>query len=906
MNKPAPLLATAPAAAPAAALATDADGILRILLVEDLPQDADLICHALRRAGIGFITRQVDSESALREALAVFQPDIVLSDFNLPGFDGIAALEIVRAASPVLPFIFVSGMIGEDRAITVLKQGATDYVLKSNLSRLAPSVTRAIAEAANETARMQAEERLRSNESRLRDIIETTQDWIWELDADGRFTFCSGAVRRILGYEPEELIGRSFVELLHPDDEWRWPMLLPPLAEDDAAAEPAGISGVNARWLHKDGTFRWLERSAIVRQHAELLLGYRGTDRDITLRMQQETHIARLNRIHSLLSSVNAVVAKAGDRDKMLQETCRLAVERGGYLRVIIALATTPGSPSLRPLAWRSSLQDPLRTLAYSLAGAQADGSRSLAGEAMTTLQPAVCDDLRDERAVPIRHRQDLCDIGVRAMAVLPMLVDGRPIGAIVFEASESDVFDAAELELLGDIATDVGFALQYFEKDEAIQFLSRFDSLTHLAKRELFCDRLARSISATQESSAFAVLAIDLDHIGFVNDSYGREIGDQLLRATAARLKARIGDSERIAHLGGGTFAVSLFGTEAIEPGLSQARESIRGIFNDPFDVGSREIDVSVRSGLAIYPKDASGSLQLLQHAEAALRRAKEQGINDFEFTASINAQIAERMLLSQKLHRALDLNQFVIHYQPILNLDTGRIVGAEALLRWNDPERGIVMPDKFIPQLEQSGQIIQVGSWVLEQSARDRREIHAEGLGDLRFAVNISPLQLHQAEFVPHLVAIAFQDGATESRLEVEITESMLMQDLEGSIEKLKALRDLGVHISIDDFGTGYSSLALLARLPIDALKIDRSFVRNLADDPAAMTVVSTVINLARSFRLDTVAEGVETEEQLKLLRLMKCDYGQGWLFGKAVPLAELKTMLGTSPAGPQRRLI
>jgi diguanylate cyclase (GGDEF)-like protein len=600
------------------------------------------------------------------------------------------------------------------------------------------------------------------------------------------------------------------------------------------------------------------------------------------------------------------VVAKAGDRDKMLQEICRLAVERGGYLRVIIALPATAGSLSLRPLAWRSSLQDPLRTLAYSLAGAHADGSRSLASEAMTSRQPAVCDDLRDEQATPVRHRHDLCDVGVRAMAVLPMLVDGRPIGAIVFEAPEPDVFDAAELELLGDIATDVGFALQYFEKDEAIQFLSRFDSLTHLAKRELFCDRIARAISAGHAPGAHAVLAIDLDHIGFVNDSYGRDIGDQLLRATAGRLKARIGDSERVAHLGGGTFAISLCGDEAVEPGLSQARDAIRGIFNDPFDVGSREIDVSLRSGLAIYPKDASSPLQLLQHAEAALRRAKEAGVNDFEYTASINAQLAERMLLSQKLHRALDLKQFVIHYQPIVDLFNGRITGAEALLRWNDPERGLVPPDKFISLLEQSGQIIPVGNWVLDQAARDRREIHEAGLGDLRIAVNISPLQLHQPDFVPHLVAIAFQDGADEPKLEVEITESMLMQDVEGSIEKLKALRDLGIRISIDDFGTGYSSLSLLSRLPIDTLKIDRSFVQNLADDPRAMTVVSTVINLARSFRLDTVAEGVETEEQLKLLRLMKADFGQGWLFGKAVPLAELKSMLGTSHTGVYRKLI
>ena len=877
---------------------------IRALLIEDMPSDAELMLRALRREGLDILAERVDSEAQLHAALAHFSPDIVLSDFNLPGFDGMRALEILHVERPLLPFLFVSGTIGEDKAIEALKCGATDYVLKSNLSRLGSAVTRALAEAATEAARVQAEQRLRANERRLRDIVETSQDWIWEMDGDLRYTFCSGAVRRILGYEAEELLGRRFVELLHPDDQPRWAQLLPQRPTGEEAGDEQGIAGVNARWLHKDGTHRWLERSAILRQRNGALLGYRGTERDLTQRMQHEVHIARLNRIHSLLSSVNAVVAKAGDRTKMLQEVCRLAVERGGYLRVIIALPVAPPSVALRPLAWKSALPDPVRTLAYPLAGVQGPDSVSLADQAMTRLEPAVCDDLRDEQALPIRHRQDLFESGVRAMAVLPMLVDGKAIGAITFESPEPDVFDAAELELLGDVATDVGFALQYFEKDEAVQFLSRFDSLTHLAKRELFCDRMARTIGMTADGGA-AVIVLDVGQIGFVNDTLGRDIGEQLLRAVAGRLKARLGDSDRVAHLGEGTFAVSLFGREAAEPTLFQAREAIRGIFNDPFDVGGQEIDVFVRTGTAVYPKDAEGPLQLVQNAEAALRRAKEDGVNDLDYTAAINTELAQRLLTGQKLNRALDLRQFLIHYQPMIDLDSGRVVGAEALLRWNDPDRGIVPPTQFIPLLEQSGQIVSVGSWVLEQASRDRQAIRDAGLGDLRLAVNISPLQLYQPEFVPHLVAVAFSEGVRESRLEVEITESMLMQDLEGSIEKLAALRDMGVKVSIDDFGTGYSSLSLLARLPIDTLKIDRSFISNLADNPASMTVVSTIISLARSFRLQTVAEGVESEEQLKLLRLMKCDIGQGFLFGKPMPLAELMSMLDTRSSAVLRKL-
>jgi EAL domain-containing protein (putative c-di-GMP-specific phosphodiesterase class I) len=254
--------------------------------------------------------------------------------------------------------------------------------------------------------------------------------------------------------------------------------------------------------------------------------------------------------------------------------------------------------------------------------------------------------------------------------------------------------------------------------------------------------------------------------------------------------------------------------------------------------------------------------------------------------------------MLTGQRLHRALAQSQFLLHYQPIVELETQTIVGAEALLRWRDPERGLVPPGDFIPLLEQSGQIVDVGQWVLEQVSRDSRQLGRHRARRLHLAVNISPLQLCRDDFVERLLQVAMEVDGHDAQLEVEITESMLMQDLEDSIAKLADLRAAGVRVSIDDFGTGYSSLAMLARLPIDCLKIDRSFISPLTDDPASMTVVSTVIGLARSFRLSSIGEGVETDEQLKMLRLMKCDLGQGYLFGRPAPLAELLDLLGQPP--------
>ncbi len=453
---------------------------------------------------------------------------------------------------------------------------------------------------------------------------------------------------------------------------------------------------------------------------------------------------------------------------------------------------------------------------------------------------------------VAIRHGAELYGLGVRAIAVLPMVIENKAIGTLTFEAAESDVFDAEEMALLSDVAADVGFSMQYFQQEDAVHFLSWFDPLTQLARRELFCERLGRILESTPADAAAAVLIVDLERIGFINDTLGRETGDQLLRAAAQRLKTQLGNPDRLAHLGAGVYAVAFSGLDGAVADIESAREQVRGVFDKPFVLGEREIDVSVRTGLAHFPKDGDSAQVLLQNAEAALRHAKEAELGDFEYTVTINSQLAERMLVGQKLNRALDQRQFLLYYQPLVDVSTGRIVSAEALLRWADPDRGLVPPGQFIAMLEQTGQIIEVGQWVFEQVARDSTRIRNAGVEGLRIGVNISALQLRRSDFVDRIIETVTDAEQGNPGLEIEITESMLMQDLDISIEKLGLLRNAGIRISIDDFGTGYSSLALLARLPIDCLKIDRSFINRLAEDPASMTVVSTIIGLARSFRL------------------------------------------------------
>jgi diguanylate cyclase (GGDEF)-like protein/PAS domain S-box-containing protein len=864
---------------------------IKILLVEDQEVDAELIARALKRAGAVLETRRVDTQAGLRTQLQDFRPDIVLSDFTLPGFGGLEALEVVREHDAQLPFVFVSGTLGEDRAIDALKRGATDYVLKSSLGRLPSAVMRALDEAANHRARIAAEKEVRRNAGRLRDIVESSQDWIWELDLDTVFTFSNSAVQAILGLSPEAVLGRTFASLLDPVDHVHASRLLPDLARGEHA-----VRGRRARWVRVDGKLRWLESSATVALHGGQLVGYRGNLRDVTRQLEHEAHIARLNRVQVLLSSVNAAVARVHDEGGLLQEICRLAVERGGYARAIVALQDAPGAEP-RPVAWNSSLTGGIETLPLPLGLRSGREEISLAATALRTGKPAHADDLEArEGAARVRHQGALRELGVRALAVLPLIAEPRPLGVLSLESREPTVFDAEELALLVQVAAEISRSLQHFAREERLHFLSWYDPLTQLARRELFCERLALLCGGAESSAA--VVAVDVEGIGMVNDSLGRETGDELLRVVSSRLRTRLGNADRLAHLGGGTFAVALAGADAEGPGLVQARMQLREVFAETFNVGEREIDLQVRTGVARYPQDANTATDLVQNAETALRRAKATSLDDYEYTVTLNEQLARSMLIGQRLHRALAQSQFLLHYQPIVELETQTIVGAEALLRWRDPERGLVPPGDFIPLLEQSGQIVDVGQWVLEQVARDSRQLGRHRARRLHLAVNISPLQLCRDDFVERLLQVAMEVDGHDAQLEVEITESMLMQDLEDSIAKLADLRAAGIRVSIDDFGTGYSSLAMLARLPIDCLKIDRSFISPLTDDPASMTVVSTVIGLARSFRLNSVGEGVETDEQLKMLRLMKCDLGQGYLFGRPAPLAELLDLLGQPP--------
>jgi PAS domain S-box-containing protein/diguanylate cyclase (GGDEF)-like protein len=852
---------------------------LRLVLVEDLEADAELVAWHLAKGGLDCAIHRVQTESAFTSALRNVKPNIILSDFSLPQFDGLAALAIAVAQAPETPFLFVSGTIGEERAIDALHRGATDYILKSNLSRLSAAVERALREATLKASQRRSEQQLRAT-------IETSQDWIWETDIEGRFRFCSGAVATILGYEPNTLIGEDFRSYLHEEEQHTASFLLP-------TAGQSLLTGAVACWRASDGQFRWLERNVVsILDVSGRVIGYRGADRDITLRREQEVRLQRLTRSYRMLSSTNSAILRLHNRSGLLDEVCRIAAHQGGYDRVVISLID-PFAKRLQPRAWAGADS----TLLQSVEQAELEselGSVGVAEQAIRFEKPSVYNDLAAEQQA-LTHKEVLLAQGYLAVAAVPILIDGTAIGVITLLSSQREVFDEAEVRVLLELTANLSFALQYLEKDEAVQFLSYFDSLSGLAKRLLFCQRLARLMDSNQlEQRSWQVVVFDVQKLGTTNDSFGRHVGDRLIESIAVRLKQAHTDPESLAHFGGGTFAIRLenIGDAGDTGRLSQ--NVAAQLFVEPFSIEGQELRPSIRSGIAFYPHDAKSADTLVQNAEAALKAARETNEKYALYGLLPHRPTTRSVALEARLAGALERSEFLLHYQPKIHIASGRIEGFEALLRWQDAQEGLVPPSLFGPLLERSGAIVEVGEWVLLQALRDLRAWLAAGLEPGRIAVNVSPLQLRRRDFVDKVIRSIKPTIKNPSGIDIEITESMLMQDIELSIRKLATLREAGIGVAIDDFGTGYSSLRLLARLPVNTLKIDRSFVQNIADTPNVLTLVSTVISLARAFGMRTVAEGVETREQLRILRQIDCDEAQGYLFAPPAPASEIPSII------------
>jgi len=613
--------------------------------------------------------------------------------------------------------------------------------------------------------------------------------------------------------------------------------------------------------------------------------------RDITDLKRQAARIARLNRVYAFLSGINTTIVRTRARQTLFDEACRIAVEHGGFLMAWIGLLDGNGL-DVTPAAQAGQDNGYLDKIQLTAREGEPDSCLLLA-EALQKDAAVICNDIETDARV-VRWRAPALQRGFRSLVVFPLHQDSKLVGVLLLYAPEKGFFDDEEIRLLAEVAGDISFALDVIQKTDQLNYLAYFDAVTDLPNRTLFQDRLAERIRAAhRETQKLAVCIFDVDRFKSINDTMGKRAGDILLRQIAARVADAAGDREGLARVGADAFAIVLQDVHSEHDAARRLENKLRSCFGSPFMIDGHEIRVSGKAGLAIYPSDAMESEGLFANAEAAWKKAKKTGEPYVFYTQAMTDTVARSFSLENQLRKALENDEFVLHYQPKVDLETRHIGGVEALIRWQSPELGLVPPMQLIPLLEETGLILEVGSWALKQAVADYHEWVERKLVAPRIAVNISAIQLRQADFVSVVMNAVGREGCS-SAIDLELTESLLMTDMSGNVEKLNALRSLGVKIAIDDFGTGHSSLGYLAKLPVDTIKIDRSFIITMLDEPAAMTLAQMIITLAHSLKLSVVAEGVDSEEQAHMLRLLRCDQIQGYLISKPLPMNEMAALL------------
>ncbi len=532
-----------------------------------------------------------------------------------------------------------------------------------------------------------------------------------------------------------------------------------------------------------------------------------------------------------------------------------------------------------------------------------------------------------------------LCDVmmpeldgfGVLAALRQEPVMESTPFIFLTAKAAKTDFRQGMELgaddyltkpftraELLGAIAMRLKkqaavqdrYHSELQHAKEQLNYLIHHDSLTNLPNRLSLRERFKQvQPTDTNDERLVTILSLGLDRFNQINDNLGHTVGDLLLKAVAERIKACVGSQDIVARLNTDQFAIILVSdrqdacpTTQHEKEVSNVAQTILKNLSQTFELETRELFITASIGMALYPRDGKEIEELLNHANTAMIQAKQQGGDQYQlYSAAFNIGSSERLALQGSLRYALERNELLVYYQPQVNLQTGQIVGAEALVRWQHPERGLIPPDKFIPIAEETGLIVPIGEWVLQTACKQTKVWQTAGFPSLRIAVNLSSRQFSQIDLRHQLVQILMETGLDSKYIELELTESMLVQNTKVAIEKLNALKSLGVEIAIDDFGTGYSSLSYLQQFPFDILKIDRCFIRNIAENSNNAAIAKAIIEMAKSLNLKLVAEGVETEAELSFVCQHQCDTMQGYLFSRPLPTDEFEQLLTSNKRLP-----
>jgi diguanylate cyclase (GGDEF)-like protein/PAS domain S-box-containing protein len=739
---------------------------------------------------------------------------------------------------------------------------------------------------------------LKMSESRYRRLFETARDGILLLNAEtAQIEDVNPYLIEMLGYSHAEFLGRKLWEV-------------GPFTDINQSKEMF-------EKLQTDGYVRYKDLPLKTKSGIEIAVEFVSNTyecegikviqcniRNISERKEDQAKILRHTQLYSALSQCNKAIVYSASENKLFRQVCRAAVQFGGMKMAWIGISD-PATMIVRAVSSFGDDHFYLKEVTMS-SDANNQFGQSPTGTAIRENKPFWCQDFLHDPSTNLWH-SSAAKSGFSASASLPLRKEGMVIGAFTLYSGEVNAFDESARNLLVEMATDISFALDNFQlksrhklAEEEISRLAFYDPLTGLPNRRLLHDRLQHVLSSTgRHHFNGAVMFIDLDDFKSLNDTKGHSFGDLLLIEVATRLKSCVREGDTVSRLGGDEFVIVL---EDLNEDLVQATSQAEAIcnkiltsINQSFALNGFEYQCSTSIGISMFRDQEITEEELLKHADTAMYQAKNAGRNTLRFyDATMHVALESRAEIENELRLALGKRQFQLYYQ--VQVDSqNKAIGAEALLRWVNPKRGIVPPIEFIPIAEGTGLIVPIGNWVLNTACSQLTVWqNNEATCDLTIAVNVSAIQFRQTDFVAQVRQILHETGAKPSLLKLELTESLLLANVDDIISKMRELKLLGIYFSLDDFGTGYSSLQYLKLLPLNQLKIDQTFVRNITADTNDAAIVKTIVVMSETLGLNVIAEGVETQAQQDFLDTHGCHCFQGYLFGKPLPIEEFEAQL------------
>jgi len=726
--------------------------------------------------------------------------------------------------------------------------------------------------------------------NRLAAIVESSDDAIIGKDLNGIVTSWNVGAERIFGYKAEEMLGTSITRLIPPE-------LL--AEENQILAKLRRGEKLDHFETHRQTKDKVLIEVSVttspIKDAIGNIVGASKIVRDITTLKDRERQIVRNAQLYAALSQCNQAILHCSDEAELLPIICRDAVQFGGMEMAWIGM-NEGANQFIKPVASFGQCVEFLDEVKFSV-NSNGESICGPEGMALRQNEPIWCQDFQLDPVSSAWHER-AAQFGFKASASLPLSCGNRTVGVFSLYSHDANAFDMAAQNLLLEMSMDISFALNRFyneaerkKEQNQLFYLANFDALTGLPNRNQLADHFKYAISlAKRNNEHLAVIFIDIDRFKNINDSLGHSLGDAFLIAVASRIQLVLRAEDAASRLGGDEFILTLPGCD--RSGAEQVVQKLVKALSEPYKIAQHNLQVTASIGIALYPEDGTDLETLSKNADTAMYRAKQEGRDGYRFfTAEMQAHVTRNVQIINGMRQALAQDLFRLHFQPQVSIQDEHVIGFEALLRWQHPELGYISPAEFIPVAEDCGLILQIGEWVLRKAVLQLKRWMDRGHRNLVMAVNLSAVQFRHPSLPDMVSSILKEMKMPPKLLELELTESVMMHDPHGAIAIMDNLYDRGVRMSLDDFGTGYSSLNYLKKFKVYKLKIDQSFVRDIGTDPEDMAIVSAIISMSKNLGLQTIAEGVETIDQLDFLFRNGCNEAQGFHFSKPIPARKME---------------